>query len=270
MKSSSDDRKPMTVPSFVKAKVDGQKLTMLTAYDYSFARILDQAGVDSILVGDSMGMVVQGNDSTLPVTVEEIIYHTKLVCRGVKRALVIADLPFPINHLGVHQTIHHAGRILKETGCKAVKLEGGAEQAEVISGLVSAGIPVMAHVGLRPQNVHVMGGYRVQRDEEVLLADATAAQQAGAFGIVLEGIPESIAKKITETLSIPTIGIGAGVHCDGQVLVLHDMLGITQDYMPKFVKKFADLHQNITSAVENYCHEVQEGEFPGPEQTYRG
>lgn len=268
--TSAADSKPMTVPRFVKAKKDGEKLTMLTAYDYSFARLLDQAGVDSILVGDSMGMVVQGNDSTLPVTVDEIVYHTKLVCRGVKRALVIADLPFPINHLGVYQTILHAGRILKETGCKAVKLEGGAEQAEVISGLVSAGIPVMAHVGLRPQNVHVMGGYRVQRDEEVLLADATAAQEAGAFGIVLEGIPEDIAEKITNTLSIPTIGIGAGVKCDGQVLVLHDMLGLTQDYMPKFVKKFANLHHHVTAAVEDYCQEVKGSIFPGPEQTYHG
>jgi len=259
----------MTVPRFAQAKQEGRKLTMLTAYDYTFARILDEAGVDSILVGDSLAMVMQGYDNTLPVTVDEIIYHTKMVRRGVKHALIIADLPFPINHLGVHKTIEMAGRILKETGCQAVKLEGGAEQADVIQGLVSAGIPVMGHVGLRPQNVHVMGGYRVQRDSEILLEDATASQNAGAFGIVLEGIPASIAANLTKTLRIPTIGIGAGADCDGQVLVMHDMLGLTTGRVPKFVKSFVNLRQMVDQAVKQYCQDVRTMTFPAVEHTYQ-
>ncbi len=258
----------MTVPRFIKAKHEGRKLTMLTAYDYSLASLVDQAGVDSILVGDSLGMVMQGHTTTLPVTVDEIIYHTKCVCRGVSRALVIADLPFPINHLGVYKTIEMAARILKETGCHAVKLEGGAEQAEVIAGLVSAGIPVMGHVGLRPQNVLMMGGYRIQRDGERLLRDAQAAEAAGAFGVVLEGIPAQLAKNVTQTLKIPTIGIGAGIECDGQVLVLHDMLGLTVGNVPKFAKAFANLRRVVSDAVQDYCHEVRNGEFPTLEHSY--
>jgi len=264
-----ESQSPMTVPRFAQAKQEGRKLTMLTAYDYTFARILDEAGVDSILVGDSLAMVMQGYDNTLPVTVDEIIYHTKMVRRGVKHALIIADLPFPINHLGVHKTIEMAGRILKETGCQAVKLEGGAEQADVIQGLVSAGIPVMGHVGLRPQNVHVMGGYRVQRDSEILLEDATASQNAGAFGIVLEGIPASIAANLTKTLRIPTIGIGAGADCDGQVLVMHDMLGLTTGRVPKFVKSFVNLRQMVDQAVKQYCQDVRTMTFPAVEHTYQ-
>ena len=258
----------MTVPRFVKAKSEQRKLTMLTAYDYTFARILDEAGVDSILVGDSMAMVVQGHESTIPVTVDEIIYHTRMVRRGVKNALVIADIPFPVNHLGVHQTIAMAGKILKETGCQAVKLEGGAEQADVIAGLVSAGIPVMGHVGLRPQSVHVMGGYRVHRDQEVLLRDSMAAQEAGAFGIVLEGIPADVAAEVSGQLAIPTIGIGAGSGCDGQVLVLYDMLGLTMDRVPKFVNPYADLKNIIGQAVKTYCEEVASGQFPDQKHSY--
>lgn len=260
--------RPMTVPKFVAAKREGRKLTMLTAYDYSLAVALDEAGVDSILVGDSLGMVMQGQANTLPVTVDEIIYHTKCVCRGVRRALVIADLPFPINHLGVHKTIELSARILKETGCQAVKLEGGAEQASVISGLVAAGIPVMGHVGLRPQNVLMMGGYRVQRDGETLMADAQAAQDAGAFGVVLEGIPSPLAKGVTTQLAIPTIGIGAGPDCDGQVLVLHDMLGLTPGPVPKFAKAFCDLRGAIQAAVAEYCRQVSEGSFPDEAHSY--
>ena len=199
----------VTVPAFRAMKGRQQKITMLTAYDYPMARLVDQAGVDAILVGDSMSMVVQGHENTLPVTLDEMIYHAEMVGRAVHRALVIVDMPFPTTHLGVHRAIETAGRILKETRCQAVKLEGGAEQAEVIAAIASAGIPVMAHVGLRPQNVHQMGGYRVQRDEDRLLRDAVAAEQAGAFSIVLECIPRTAAARITREIGIPTIGIGS-------------------------------------------------------------
>ena len=216
----------VSVPEFAGLKAQGRKIAMITAYDYPTAAILDAAGVEGILVGDSMSMVVQGHENTLHVTLDEIIYHAGMVGRAVQRALVVVDMPFPTNHLGVHKAIEYGGRILKETRCQAVKLEGGAEQADVIRGLTAAGIPVMAHVGLRPQNVHVMGGYRVQRDEERLLADACAAAEAGAFGIVLECIPAPLAEKITARLAIPTIGIGAGAGCDGQVQVVTDLLGL--------------------------------------------
>ncbi|MDP1560637.1 MAG: 3-methyl-2-oxobutanoate hydroxymethyltransferase [Pirellulaceae bacterium] len=265
----SESRRTMTVPRFISAKRAGQKLTMLTAYDYSMARVVDEAGVDSVLVGDSLAMVMQGQPNTLPVTVDEIIYHTKCVCRAVQYALVIADLPFPVNHLGVHKTIELSARILKETGCHAVKLEGGADQGSVIEGLVRAGIPVMGHVGLRPQNVLMMGGYRVQRDGETLLADAQAAQDAGAFGIVLEGIPSSLAKMVTDQLLIPTIGIGAGPECDGQVLVLHDMLGLTSGPVPKFAKAFCNLRETVGNAVQRYCEDVRSGSFPDEQHSYQ-
>ncbi len=241
---------------------------MVTAYDYALARLVDSAGVEGILVGDSMSMVVQGHDSTLPVTLDEMIYHAEMVGRAVEHALVIVDMPFPSFHLGTHKAIENAGRILKETRCQAVKLEGGVEQADTIAGLVSAGIPVMAHCGLRPQSVHTLGGYKVQRNEPELLADAKAAQDAGAFAIVLECIPRGLAKKITDQVAIPTIGIGAGADCDGQVLVLHDLLGITSGYMPRFVKAFADLKTDITHAVTQYRDEVRDGSFPPKEQWY--
>jgi 3-methyl-2-oxobutanoate hydroxymethyltransferase len=232
------------------------------------ARLVDSAGVEGILVGDSMSMVVQGHDSTLPVTLDEMIYHAEMVGRAVEHALVIVDMPFPSFHLGTHRAIENAGRILKETRCQAVKLEGGVEQAETIAALVSAGIPVMAHCGLRPQSVHALGGYKVQRDEPQLLADAQAAQDAGAFAIVLECIPRGLAKKITEQIAIPTIGIGAGADCDGQVLVLHDLLGITGGYMPRFVKAYADLKTDVIRAVTQYRDEVRDGTFPSKEHGY--
>ncbi|MEE2642642.1 MAG: 3-methyl-2-oxobutanoate hydroxymethyltransferase [Planctomycetota bacterium] len=259
----------ITVPGFTRMKSEGRKITMLTAYDYTMAAMLDEAGVDSILVGDSMAMVVQGHDTTLPVTLDEMIYHAEMVGRAVSRALTIVDLPFPTNHLGIHKTIEMAGRVLKETRCQAVKLEGGAEQAEVIQALVSAGIPVMAHVGLRPQSVHTMGGYKVQRDEELLLEDALAAESAGAFGIVLECIPNHLAGTVTGKLGIPTIGIGAGPDCDGQVLVVNDLLGLPSDYVPRFVKQYADLKSTITNAAQQYCEEVKNGSFPSPEHSFR-
>jgi 3-methyl-2-oxobutanoate hydroxymethyltransferase len=258
----------ITVPEFTGFKKAGQKISMVTAYDYAMARLVDAAGVEGILVGDSMSMVVQGHDSTLPVTLDEMVYHAEMVGRAVEHALLIVDMPFPSFHLGTHRAIENAGRILKESRCQAVKLEGGVEQADTIAGLVSAGIPVMAHCGLRPQSVHTLGGYKVQRDEQQLLADARAAQDAGAFAIVLECIPRELAKKITEQVAIPTIGIGAGADCDGQVLVLHDLLGITSGYLPRFVKAYADLKTEITSAVTQYRDEVRSGAFPTKEQWY--
>ncbi len=258
----------MTVPQFAALKSQGRKISMLTAYDYPLATILDQSGVDAVLVGDSMSMVVQGHDNTLHVTLDEIIYHAEIVGRAVKRALVVVDMPFPSYHLGISSAIGNAARIIKETSCQSVKLEGGAEQAETISALVHAGIPVMAHVGLRPQNVHNMGGYKVQRDETQLMADAVSAQQAGAFAVVLECIPAEIAARITGQLTIPTIGIGAGQNCDGQILVLHDLLGMTSGYVPRFVRQYADLRAVIKGAVESYCDDIHSGNFPGPDEMF--
>lgn len=242
---------------------------MVTAYDYPIARLVDQAGVEGVLVGDTLSMVVQGHENTLPVTLDEMIYHAEMVGRAVNHALVVVDMPFPSYHLGKHKAIDNAGRILKEARCQAVKLEGGADQAETIRALVSAGIPVMAHSGLRPQSVHQLGGYRVQRDEGALLEDARAATEAGAFAMVLECVPTTIAERITQEIAIPTIGIGAGPHCDGQVLVLHDVLGITTDHVPRFVKAYADLKSDITNAIRNFRDEVREGKFPGPEHGFK-
>lgn len=258
----------MTVPKFVAMKAAGQKITMLTAYDHAMAGLVDAAEIDGILVGDSLSMVVQGHGTTLPVTLEEMIYHAEMVGRAVHHALVVVDMPFPSFHLGTYKAIENAGRILKETRCHAVKLEGGVEQADVIAALVSAGIPVMAHCGLRPQNIRQLGGYRVQRNEPQLLADARAAEQAGAFAIVLECVPTETAARITASIGIPTIGIGAGAGCDGQVLVLHDMLGLTTDRIPRHVKQYADLKQTIVDAVTRYRDEVREGKFPGKEHGF--
>ncbi len=258
----------MTVPRFRSLKQRDEKIAMVTAYDYPMARILDEAGLDGILVGDSLSMVVQGNDSTLPVTLDEMIYHASMVGRAVRQSLVVVDMPFPSYHLGVARAVESAGRILKETRAQAVKLEGGADQAEVIEGLTSAGIPVMAHVGLRPQSVHQLGGYRVQRDAKRLMADAKAAEGSGAFALVLECIPRSIAAKITAAIAIPTIGIGAGPDCDGQVLVLHDLLGLTEGQTPRHVKQFGNLRQIAEQAVQSYMEQVRRGVFPGPEQTF--
>lgn len=260
---------PITVPRFVAMKAAGRKISMLTAYDFTLARLLDAAGIDGILVGDSMGMVVQGHPTTLPVTLDHIIYHAEMVGRAVQHALTVVDLPFPCGHLGAHETVRSAARVLKETRCQAVKLEGGAEQGEVIAALVSAGIPVMAHCGLRPQSIHLLGGYKVQREADRLLADAKAAAEAGAFAIVLECIPAAIASEITATVSVPTIGIGAGAGCDGQVLVTHDMLGLTEGHVPGFVKPYADLRQTIRDAVGRYCNEVRSGIFPDESRSFK-
>ncbi|NUQ63621.1 MAG: 3-methyl-2-oxobutanoate hydroxymethyltransferase [Pirellulales bacterium] len=265
----SSAQEPITAPKFTAMKAAGERITMVTAYDFPTAALVDSAGVDGILVGDSVGMVVQGHATTLPVTLDQMIYHAEMVGRAVQHALVIVDMPFPTYHLGAQRAIEAAGRILKETRCQAVKLEGGADQAAVIAGLVSAGIPVMAHCGLRPQSVHQMGGYGVQRDRERLVADAVAAEEAGAFAVVLECIPADVAREITASLRIPTIGIGAGLDCDGQVLVLHDMLGLTSGRVPRHVKAYADLKQPFVAAIAQYRSEVRSRTFPGPDQTFR-
>lgn len=255
----------MTVPRFAALKSQGRRISVLTAYDYPFAALLDRAGVDAILVGDSLSMVVQGHASTLPVTLDQMIYHAEMVGRAVERALVVVDMPFPTFHLGPAAAIANAARILKETRCQAVKLEGGTEQADTIAALVRAGIPVMGHVGLRPQAVHQLGGYRMHRDEEQLLADARAAQDAGAFAVVVECVPAALATQVTAQLQIPTIGIGAGGGCDGQVLVLHDLLGLTMGSVPRFVRQYADLRTTVTEAVAAFCRDVASGDFPGAE-----
>jgi 3-methyl-2-oxobutanoate hydroxymethyltransferase len=262
------DSQQMTIPRFRAMKAAGQKITMLTAYDHTMAGLLDEI-VEGILVGDSMSMVVQGHPNTLPVTLDEMIYHAEMVGRAARHALVVVDMPFPSYHLGAYKAIENAGRILKETRCQAVKLEGGSEQADVIQALVSAGIPVMAHCGLRPQSVHQLGGYKVQRDGEQLLADAKAAERAGAFAVVLECIAAPVATTITAELSIPTIGIGAGGGCDGQILVTHDVLGLTSGYVPKFVKAYADMKAVVTKAATEFRDDVRGGKFPGGEQTFK-
>lgn len=259
----------VTTSTLMKMKQEGKKITALTAYDYPFASMLDQAGIDIILVGDSMGMVVQGKETTLPVTMDESIYHTSMVSRACKYSMVIGDMPFMSYQGSLDAAIENAGRFLKEAGAHAVKLEGGADVCPVISALAKAGIPVQAHIGLTPQSVHQMGGFKVQRDEERLLNDAKNVQNAGAFSVVLEGIPSAISEKITDTLSIPTIGIGAGVKCDGQILVLHDMLGINDRFLPKFVKKYVDIAELARRGLDEYIKEVKAGEFPSEAYEYK-
>ncbi len=254
---------PITVPRFVAAKRQGRKLSMLTAYDYLWAGIFDEAGVDGILVGDTLGMVVQGRGTTLPVTLEQMIYHGEMVARAVKRALVIVDMPFLSYQVSPQQAVENGGRILKETGASAVKLEGGVNQSKTIQALAAADIPVMAHVGMKPQSVRALGGMgKIQRDEQRLLDDAKAAQDAGAFAVVLELIPKQLAKAITAELEIPTIGIGAGPECDGQVLVSCDMLGLTPGFQPRFLKHYAELRQAAIEAARRYSDEVHDGQFP--------
>ena len=258
----------MTVPEFVNAKAEGRRLSVLTAYDCLWASILDDAGVDAILVGDSLSMVVQGHETTLPVTLDQMIYHGEIVARSVKNTLVIVDLPFMSYQVSSRQAVRNAGRILKETGAQAVKLEGGAKQAKTIEKLTECDLPVMAHVGMRPQSVHQLGKMSViQRNEKELLNDAKAAESAGAFAIVLELIPAEIAKTITEEISIPTIGIGAGPHCDGQVLVGPDMFGLS-GFQPKFLKKYADLRNIALEATKEYIADVQANRFPSESHSH--
>lgn len=258
--------KSKTIVDIVGMKSSGEKITVLTSYDYPFTRIMDGCGIDVILVGDSVGVVVAGHDTTLPVTVDEMIYHTRSVVRAGPKALVVTDMPFLSYQIDGVSARLNAGRLVKEGGAAAVKIEGGANIAPVIRTIVDMDIPVMGHIGLTPQSIHRMGGYRVQgkREDqaEEILADALAVAAAGAFAVVLEGIPLKLAERITAELTIPTIGIGAGPHCDGQVLVIHDILGLCEKYSPKFVKKYADLKPVIAQAVAAYIAEVKGGEFP--------
>jgi 3-methyl-2-oxobutanoate hydroxymethyltransferase len=264
---SRTDTRPITVPTVLAAK--GQrKLAVVTAYDYTAAKLVDAAGVDAILVGDSLGMVVQGHATSLPVTMGEMLYHTKCVLRGTRRALVVADLPFLSYQDSPQRAVRNAGKFLK-LGAAAVKLEGGRRHADQIAACVRADIPVMGHVGLTPQSVQRLGGFKVQRDAEQILEDAKAVEAAGAFAIVIESVPPSIGERVTQELRIPTIGIGAGVSCDGQVLVFHDLLGLYPDFRPKFAKAFAELGHAATTAVREYCDAVRNGTFPGPEQTLK-
>jgi 3-methyl-2-oxobutanoate hydroxymethyltransferase len=258
----------VTVPDFLSARSRGARLAVVTAYDYTTARLVDAAGVDSVLVGDSLGMVVQGGRHSLAVTLDEMVYHTRCVSRGVRRALLVADLPFLSYQVSPQQAVQSAGRLVKEGDAQAVKLEGGVRSAAAVAAVVAADIPVMAHVGLTPQSVHRLGGFRVQRDEARLLDDARAVADAGAFALVLECVPTDLARRVTESVNIPTIGIGAGPHCDGQVLVIHDLLGLTTDLRPKFVKRYAELGERVQEAVRAYCDEVRTGQFPAAEHTF--
>ncbi len=262
----------ITVSVLREKKAQGLKITMVTAYDYPSARMVEEAGLDMILVGDSLGNAVLGYENTLPVTMDEMVHHTRAVCRGTRHTFVVADLPFLSYHVSVEQAILNAGRLVKEGGAQAVKLEGGKERLEVIKRIIAAEIPVMGHLGLTPQSIHQFGGFKVQgknkEQAEKLLADALLLEEAGVFALVLECVPAPLAAMITEKISIPTIGIGAGSGCDGQVLVWHDLLGITQDLKPRFVKNYAHLHDDITGALKQYKAEVEKGQFPAAEHSY--
>ncbi|MCL6454081.1 MAG: 3-methyl-2-oxobutanoate hydroxymethyltransferase [Alicyclobacillus sp.] len=261
----------MTVRTLLKMKADGERIAMITAYDYPTAALLDEAGIHVLLVGDSLGMVVQGHATTVPVTLDDVVYHASLVSRAAKRALVVADLPFLTAHLSQDEVLRAAGRLLQEGGAQAVKMEGGKELAPLVTALVTAGIPVMAHIGLLPQSVHALGGFAVQgrtlEAAERMREDALALEAAGAFAVVIEMVPAEIAAWISGQLRIPTIGIGAGPGCDGQVLVFHDMMGLTSGYIPKHNKPYANLGQVVTEAAKAYLADVAAGTFPGEAQT---
>jgi 3-methyl-2-oxobutanoate hydroxymethyltransferase len=264
--------KKVTIHTLRKMKQAGERITMLTAYDASFARLLDQAQIDVLLVGDSLGMVVQGHDTTLPVTMDQMVYHCAAVARGAKRAHLVGDMPFGSYQASPDEAVKNAMRLVAEGGVEAVKLEGGADYCDVIARIVRAGVPVMGHIGLTPQSVHKMGGYVVQgRGEEKaarLLADARALEKAGCYSLILEAIPADLAAQITRSVGIPTIGIGAGIDCDGQVLVVYDLLGMNPDFSPKFVKKYANLAHVIGEAATRYRDEVRAGGFPGEEHSF--
>lgn len=264
--------KRVTVTDLRRMKAAGERISMVTAYDATFAKLADQGGAEVILVGDSLGMVIQGEQDTLGVSVDDIIYHSKAVLRGAQRAHVVADMPFMSYQADPTEAMQNAGRLLKEGGAQSVKLEGGEEYAELVFKLTRAGIPVMGHLGLTPQSVHAMGGFKVQgksRDAaERILRDAQALEAAGAYAIVLEGVPVELSRVVTESLSIPTIGIGAGVECDGQVLVIYDLLGLFSDFVPKFVKQYAQLGPDAVQAIQQYTDDVKQGAFPEEAHTF--
>jgi 3-methyl-2-oxobutanoate hydroxymethyltransferase len=266
------DPRPLTVTDLVSAKAGGRRLVMLTCYDAMFARLLEEAGVDVLLVGDSLNQVIAGHDTTLSTTLDQMIYHAAAVRRASRRALVFVDLPFLTYQVTIAEAIRNAGRVLQETGAHGVKLEGGRHMVETVAALVERGIPVMGHLGLTPQSVHALGGYRVQgRDEETagrLAEDALKLESAGACAVVLELVPAALAGRISRSLTIPTIGIGAGPQCDGQVLVLHDMLGLNEQFAPKFLKRFAELGQAVREAVRAFAGEVRDGKYPAKEHSF--
>ncbi|MEE2779519.1 MAG: 3-methyl-2-oxobutanoate hydroxymethyltransferase [Myxococcota bacterium] len=262
----------LTTINIQDMKTQGDPIAMVTAYDASFARLLDESGVDMLLVGDSLGMVIQGHDNTLSVTMDQMVYHTQAVTRGSRRAFVVADMPFMSYQASVDDAVRNAGRLLAEGACQAVKLEGGARSAEAVKRIVEAGIPVMGHIGLTPQSVHTLGGFKVQgrgpEQSAALLEDARALQEAGAFSLVLETVPGDLARQVTEQLSIPTVGIGAGIECDGQVLVSYDLLGLMREFSPRFLKRYAEMGDDVHDAVRAYVSDVKARQFPGPEHTF--
>ncbi|MEX2583142.1 MAG: 3-methyl-2-oxobutanoate hydroxymethyltransferase [Gemmatimonadota bacterium] len=270
---SRGEGRRVTVLDLREMKARGERIAVLTAYDYLFARLVDAAGTDVVLVGDSLAQVVLGLESTLPLTLDDMIYHARAVQRGVQRGLVVVDLPFLTYQVSTEDAVRNAGRVLKETGANAVKLEGGsAEIAETVAAITRAGIPVMGHLGFTPQSVNSLGGYRVQGreagDRQRMIEDAARLEAAGAFSIVLELVPGALAAEITGSIAIPTIGIGAGIGCDGQVLVLHDMLGLNRDFRPKFLRRFAELGEETDAALREYVRAVRSGEYPAPEHTF--
>lgn len=272
MSTYSEDKRKVTTRRFSEMKARGEKIAMLTAYDYSLARLVDEAGIDAILVGDSASNVMIGNATTLPITVDQMIYHAKCVTNGVRRALVVCDMPFGSYQGNPTEALANAIRIMKESGAEAVKMEGGEEILESVKLILSAGIPVMGHLGLTPQSINKFGTYNVRAKDEAeaekLLHDARLLEEAGCFAVVLEKIPAALARKVTESLSVPTIGIGAGAGCDGQVLVLQDMLGINKGFSPKFLRRYADLAEVIDGAVGSYIGDVKSGDFPNAEECY--
>ncbi|MDD4602162.1 3-methyl-2-oxobutanoate hydroxymethyltransferase [bioreactor metagenome] len=266
------EKTKLTLPQFQQMKEQNKKFRMVTAYDYTFASIVDRSPIEMILVGDSLAMTMLGYDSTVPVTMDDMIHHTKPVVRGAKNTFIVADMPFGSYNTGVNDAVRNANRIMQEGGADAIKLEGGANVADVVKALVSGGVPVMGHIGLTPQTATQLGGFKVQgKDAEAakkLVEDALCLQEAGAFAIVLECVPSPVAQMITEKLSIPTVGIGAGPYCDAQVLVIHDLLGLFDRFTPKFVKKYAELNKPILEALNQYADEVADGSFPAPEQSF--
>jgi 3-methyl-2-oxobutanoate hydroxymethyltransferase len=267
----SDDRK-VTTHRFVEMKQKGEKISMLTSYDYTTAGIVDKAGIDGILIGDSASNVMAGHHTTLPITVDQMIYHARSVVKAVKRALVVCDMPFGSYQTGEHDGVQNAIRIMKESGCDALKLEGGEEILPTVRCILDAGIPVMGHLGLTPQSINKFGTYAVRAKEEAeaekLMKDAKLLAEAGCFAVVLEKVPAMLAKKVTESISVPTIGIGAGAQCDGQILVVADMLGMTQGFSPRFLRRYADLNQVMTDAIGQYVTDVKSGDFPNEKESY--